>query len=300
MAERSRPFTRIAAPIRSLAQRFTFLGLIVASLALILLGKVDVAAVERARVEVTDAVAPILDALSRPLDAIDNAVVEARALLDLRQENARLRATNERLLQWQAAAHKLEAENRSLRGLLNFHAPAEMSYISARVIADAGGTYAHSLLLNAGTLDGTRKGQAVVTGDGLAGRVQEVGRRSARVLLVTDLNSRIPILIEPSRTRAVLAGSNSKRPRLVHLPLGAVVAEGDRIVTSGHAGAFPAGLPVGVVASVGEGGIEIQPFVDRERLEYVRILDFGLDGIIVRQRRDGAGGDIDRAAANRP
>ena len=300
MAERSRPFTRIAAPIRSLAQRFMFLGLILAAAALMLLGKVDVALVERTRIQVTDAMAPILDVLSRPLDAIDHAVVEGRELLNVRAENARLKADNERLLRWQAAARKLEAENRALKGLLNFKAPGDASFIAARVIADAGGTFAHSLLLNAGEREGARKGQAVVIGSGLAGRVQEVGARSARILLITDLNSRIPVLIEPSRTRAVLAGTNTDRPRLVHLPPGAVVTEGDRIVTSGHAGAFPQGLPVGVVASVGEGGIDIQPFVDRARLEVVRILDFGLDGIIVRERRSGSGGDIEAVPRMRP
>jgi len=300
VAERSRPFTRIAAPIRSLAQRFTFLGLIVAAAALILLGKIDVAVVERARIQVTDAMAPILDVLSRPLDAIDHAVIEGRAMLAVREENTRLKADNERLLRWQAVARKLEAENRALKGLLKFRAPGEASFIAARVIADAGGTFAHSFLLNAGARDGARKGQAVVTGDGLVGRVQEVGTRSARILLITDLNSRIPVLIEPSRTRAVLAGTNTSRPRLVHLPPGAVVAEGDRIVTSGHAGAFPQGLPVGVVAAVGDGNIDIQPFVGRSRLEFVRILDFGLEGIIVRQRRDGAGGEIEKGPAIRP
>lgn len=266
--------------MRGMAQRFAYLGLIVAAFALMLLGKVDTVLVERARTHVTDAVAPIMDVASRPLDAVRQGVEEAEALLDIRAENDRLRQQNERLLRWQAAARKLEAENRELKALLNVKDERAAAFITARVIADAGGTFAHSLILNAGSSDGVRKGQAVMTGEGLVGRVQETGSRSSRILLLTDLNSRIPVLVEPSRVRGVLAGNNTDRPRLIHLPPGAVVSPGERIVTSGHAGAFPPGVAVGTIATVSDGAIGVQPFVDRARLEFVSVLDYGLDGII--------------------
>ena len=123
-------------------------------------------------------------------------------------------------------------------------------------------------------------GQAAVTGDGLIGRISGVGSRSSRLLLITDLNSRIPIVIEATRTRAVLAGTNTGRPRMIHLPTGAAVAIGDRVVTSGHGGGFPSGLPIGVVTMATDGVIEVQPYVNRERIEYVRVLDYELTGVI--------------------
>lgn len=272
--------SRLATPMRGVAQRFAYLGLIVAAFALMLLGKIDTVLVERVRTHTTDALAPIMDVASRPLDAVHDGVEEADALLDIRAENTRLREQNAQLLRWQAVARKLEAENRELRALMNVKDERAASYITARVIADTGGTFAHSLILNAGSSDGVRKGQAVMTGEGLVGRVQETGARSARLLLLTDLNSRIPVLVEPSRIRAVLAGTNTERPRLIHLPPGAVVSPGERIVTSGHAGAFPPGVPVGTIATVSDGAIGVQPFVNRARLEYVSVLDYGLDGII--------------------
>ena len=136
------------------------------------------------------------------------------------------------------------------------------------------------MLLNIGYQPGVGKGHAVVTGEGLVGRVESVGGRATRVLLISDLNSRIPVLIESTRTRAILAGNNSNRPSLIHLVSGATVSPGDRIVTSGHGGVFPVGLPVGLVDAVNEVSITVLPFVPRDRLEYVRILDFGLMGII--------------------
>ena len=275
-----RPVHRIAVPIKGLIQRFAYVGLVAAAFGLMLLGKADVLLVERIRTQVTDALAPILDVLSRPIATVSDLVDQVRELASLREENAGLREDKARLLQWQMVARRLEAENTALRALLDFVPGPEASYVTARVIGDTGGAFAHALVLNAGFRAGVRKGQAVVTGDGLVGRVAGVGTRSTRVILITDLNSHIPVLVERSRTRAILAGDNSAVLRLIRLPPGAEVSPGDRIVTSGHGGAFPPGLPVGVVAAVSDAGIGVQPFVERSRLEYVRVVDFGLKGIL--------------------
>ena len=277
MKERARPAFRIIQPIKSLAQRFAYLGLIGAAFGAMLLGKADLVVLERLRAHVTDVVAPVLDALSGPIAFSASVVRQVRALASLETENRRLREDNARLLGWQAVARHLEAENEALRGMLNFKTGPEPSTVSARVIADTGGAFAHSLVLNAGSNDGVRKGSPVVTGEGLVGRVVSVGARSARVLLITDLNSRTPVLVESSGTRAILAGDNSDRLKLIHLPPGAYIAPGDRIVTSVHGGIFPPRLPAGVVVSVDEAGIRVQPFADRSRLEYVRVIDAGLE-----------------------
>lgn len=280
MQDRSRFTHRVYAPIRGLTHRFAYLGLVVAAFALMLLAKADVVMMERFRSQVTDAVAPILDMMSRPVSTANEVVSQVRALTAITEENERLRLDKERLLHWQAVARKLEAENKSLRAQLQYVPGPEASYVSARVIADTGGAFAHSMLLNIGNHPSVSKGHAVVTGDGLVGRVAGTGDRSTRVLLITDLNSRIPVLIEATRTRAILAGNNTNRPGMIHLPPGATVSPGDRVVTSGHGGAFPAGLPVGLVDAVNDGGISVKPFVPRDRLEYVRILDYGLKGIL--------------------
>lgn len=277
MNENLRPVKRIAAPIKGIAHRFAYLGLIVAALGLMMLGKADVVMMERFRAQATDTFAPILDAVSRPVATVNGVVAEARELAALRVENARLREDRARLLQWQAAGRRLEAQNAALRELLKFIPREAKAYISARVIADSGGAFAHSLILNSGERDGVQRGQAVVSGDGLIGRVVGVGSRSSRILLITDLNSRIPVITERSRTRAVLAGNNSVMPVLKHLPAGVFVTPGERIVTSGDGGAFPAGLPVGVVAFVSDRGIGVQPFVASDRVEYVRVVDYDTD-----------------------
>ncbi|MGY9062526.1 MAG: rod shape-determining protein MreC [Rhodospirillales bacterium] len=280
MKDNSHTISRIAAPIRGMAQRFSFMALILLAVALMMLGKVDIGLMESVRANVTDAATPILDVISKPIVSVNKMISEAKDFYSVREENLILKQEKDRLLQWQAAARKLEIENKNLRGLLNFPVEPAAGFITARAIADTGGAFANSVVINAGNKSGIRKGQATITGEGLVGRVTDVGARSSRVLLITDLNSRIPVVLQSSQARAILAGDNTHRPKLIHLSPGASISQGDRIVTSGHGGAFPPGLPVGLVASVNEKGINIEPFVQRSRVTYLRILDYGLTGIV--------------------
>jgi rod shape-determining protein MreC len=151
-----------------------------------------------------------------------------------------------------------------------------VSYVTARVIANSGGAFVRMILINAGTEDRVGRGQAVITGEGLIGRLTEVGDRASRVLLITDLNSRIPVTIEGTHVPAVLAGDNSERPRLLYVPTGNAVKVGDRIVTSGEGGVFPPGLPIGVVSAIDGGGARVEPYVELSQLGYVMVVDYGL------------------------
>lgn len=278
--KRPGPVLRLAAPLRVLAQRFTFLGLVALSVGLMVFGKAEAPLVERARMTVADALVPILDAASRPVATVAELVDRMNEVIDVHAENNRLREENERLLRWQSVAIKLEVENRSLRDVAKVAAEDAVSFVTARVVADAGGTFVRSVLVMAGTRDGVAKGQSAITADGLVGRVGEVGERSARVLLLTDLNSQVPVVIESSRERAILAGDNSDKPRLTHLAVTARPQIGDRLITSGHGGVFPPGLPVGVIVAVNDGVARIKPFVEFHRLDHVRLIDFGLSGTL--------------------
>ena len=284
MITRRDAIARITMPIRALAQRFAFLILLGAAGGVLMVGKADPRIFFRARVNVTDSVAPILDAMSRPVATAASIVEDVRRLVNLTSENVALRQENARLLQWRAAATVLAAENEQFRHLLRFVPDDPASFISARVIADSGGAYVRSILVNAGSRDGVRKGLPVIVGDGLTGRIADVGRRASRVLLVNDLNSRIPVTVGRARNHAILAGDNSALSRVEYLTANAPVSVGDRVVTSGRGGVFPSGLPIGVVASVGDAGVRVRGFVAVDRLEFVRIMDFGLEGMIESDR----------------
>lgn len=275
------PMSHIAAPVRAWAQRFAFLFLVIAAFALMLLGKADTLLVERIRTVATDAMAPILELISRPVDTVGDIVGEAQNLADLRADNAELRRENERLRNWQAAAQRFEAENVALRELSRLTVEPRTRFVTARVIGDPGGAFVRSVLVNAGTGDGLAKGQAAMTSDGLAGRVAEVGLRSARVLLLTDINSRVPVVVGAARDRAILAGDNTNQPKLLYLTPSSDIRPGDQVVTSGHGGVFPPGLPVGVVTQDGDLAVRVQPYVDWAHMEYVRLVDYELPGILL-------------------
>jgi rod shape-determining protein MreC len=270
------PVSHLTTPIRAWVHRSAFLLLIVAAFALMLLGKADAVLVERARTAVTDAVAPILELAARPVGTIRGVVDQVRELSDLRAENAALREENERLRRWQAAAQRLEAENMALRELAQMVPDPGLRFVTTRVIGDTGGAFARSVLVNAGSRDGVAKNQAALTSEGLAGRVTEVGLRSARVLLITDINSRIPVLVGDGRQRAILGGDNTGQPKLLYLVPDSGIRPGDRVVTSGHGGVFPPDLPVGIVTQAGETTMRVQPYIDWAHLEFLRLADYEL------------------------
>jgi rod shape-determining protein MreC len=247
---------------------------------MIVVGKADQVVLESVRNFVTDAASPVLEMLARPVAALDVAVGHVQDILAVYQDNARLAEENERLLAWQQVALRLSSENTQLRDLLKLAPEPPISYLTARVIADSGDAYARSLIVNAGRENGVARGQAAVSGEGLVGRVSEVGSRTARILLITDLNSRVPVVIEGSRQRAILVGDNSERPGLQYLDSGSAVSLGDRIVTSGQGGVFPPGLPVGVVVTVNRELPRVEPYAALSRSDYLRLLDYGLAGAL--------------------
>ncbi len=259
--------------------RLTLPVMVVAAFGLMLVGKVDTVVVERVRIAVYDTSAPIYAALAEPLGRINRFASETRGMWTLREENARLRSENEQLRRWQSIALTLDAENRRLKTALRWIPDPEASYVTARVVADAGGVYAKAVLLSAGPNHSLRKGEIALDERGLVGRITEVGSRTARVLLITDMNSRVPVILESSRTRAILAGTNGPWPRLLYLSEGTIPKEGERVVTSAEANAFPANLPVGTVHFDANGVAEVEPDAQLRALDMVRVFDYGLGGL---------------------
>jgi rod shape-determining protein MreC len=283
-------FEIVAGQVRAALQRFALGVLVVTSFAAMLVGKADTVLVENARVWALDLASPALEAIARPVAVANRAIADLKEFASLRQENARLREENSRLLAWQTAARRLENENDRLRELAQFHEGPEASFITARVVGDSVSAYVRGALMNVGSKAGVTPGQAVLTGEGLAGRVAEVGDNSARVLFVTDVNSHLPVLVERTRERAILAGDNSPQLRLNLLQGVAGVQAGDRIVTSGDGGSFPVGIPVGEVVQSNEGHVRVRPFADFSRLEFVRVVNYGVTGLVTTTPSGAAAG----------
>jgi rod shape-determining protein MreC len=269
---------RLAAPLRVLWRRFSFAFLCLLCLSFILLGRLNPWAIEQARLRVTDASVPLFAALSQPLVAFEKLVGSVRGAFALYDENQNLKAENSRLMQWQTLALKLQSENQQLQKSLNLAPKTAPSFITAELVARPIGPFSNTVVVNAGSKQGVRTGIAAFAQQGLVGRVTDAGVSASRIMLLTDMSSRIPITIERTRDRAILAGDNTKSPKLLYLPPESGVVVGDRVVTSGHGGVFPSGLAIGVVAAIDDqDGIRITPFADLDRLDYVQLVDYQVD-----------------------
>ncbi len=271
---------RLSIPFRQALSKLTLPVLIAGAFGMMLLGKADTFLVERARMALADVLAPVYGVLAEPLSTLRSGVDNLRHTLTIYEDNARLREENDRLRQWQSVAQALDAENMALKANLRWIPDPAPSYLTARVVADAGGIYARAVLLSSGPNNAVTKGQVALDDRGLVGRVTELGVRSARVMLITDISSRVPVVLENSRAHAVLVGNNGARPRLLFWPEGSPPVEGERITTSAEANAFPAGLPVGVVHYTSGKVAEVEPYAQLDRLEIVRLFDYGMRGVL--------------------
>jgi len=280
---------RIAIPIRGVANRFALLILVCISLSLMLLSRADYSPILKFQTAVVDVATPLLEIVAHPISTVNGAVSEIINLANIYDENLYLKTENERLRNWQSTARLLAQENIVLRDLLHTQPEPGITYVSGRIIGDSGGPFIRAVILNAGKRDGLKSGVAVVTGDGLVGRIVEVGERSSRVLLLTDLNSKIPVVVENSRYRAILSGNNSENLFLNFLPENEEVKLADRIVTSGHGGLFPAGLPVGEVTKINGNIAEVTPYVRLDQLEFVRILLYNFSSLAPISNEDSFG-----------
>lgn len=279
MVTRGRPISRFKV-VRLWLHRLAFFLLAAASIGLLALNRVEQPWASRLRAGLMDGLAPIAQGLSLPARAVADWFGTVKDTTQLQRENAELKAELEKLRLVIQSMNQAARDNAEFRSLLSVKLPDDGKHIVARVIADPGGPYVRSLLIRAGAADGVRRGRAVITAEGLIGRVTEVGERTARVMLISDVNARTAVVIGEAGERAIMTGANAELPRLLHVSRVAKIAKGDKVLTSGHDGVLPAGLPVGEVAEVGERGVRIRPHVGTQNFGYVRVIDHDMPGLL--------------------
>lgn len=220
-----------------------------------------------------DATASVLELAAGPVAEGRRWIEGVGTFLRVYEENQRLRDENSRLRLAQGELDELRRRVRRYEQLLKVPADAPVDGVAGRVIADLSSPFLRTVLVNAGELQGVARGQAVVDDRGLLGRVVGTGRRSARVLLLTDVNSRIPVIIEGADLKAILAGDNTDRPNLLYLPPGSRLTAGTRVLTTADGGALPPGIVVGSVVR-GETAPRVQLFTSEWRADFVRVLQY--------------------------
>lgn len=241
-------------------------------LAIFLVWRIDSPRVERFRAQVTDKVVPNMSWAMVPVTGTINLIRDFQSYQRLAEQNRDLRDELRQMQAWKEAALQLEQENARLLDLSNVRLDPRLTYVTGVVMADSGSPFRQSVLLNVGARDGIIDGWAAMDGIGLVGRISGTGETTSRVILLTDAASSVPATIQPSGQGALIAGDNSAAPILDFLENTDLVRPGDRVVSSGDGGVFPAGLLIGQVAADPSGRLRVRLAADYERLEFLRVL----------------------------
>lgn len=241
-------------------------------LAIFLVWRIDSPRVERFRAQVADKVVPSMGWAMAPVTGVVNLMRDFQSYQRLADQNSELRNELRQMRAWKEAALQLEQENARLLDLNNVRLDPRLTFVTGVVLADSGSPFRQSVLLNVGARDGIRDGWAAMDGIGLVGRISGTGKNTARVILLTDASSSVPALVQPSDQTAQVAGDNSPAPLIDFLENPDLVRPGDRVVSSGDGGVFPAGLLIGQIAVDPAGRLRVRLSADYERLEFLRVL----------------------------
>ncbi len=247
---------------------------------LLILSRIGHGAISEARDGVADLTAPFLEIASVPVVQARHTFERLQAYVGLFHELDRLKRENDTLKAWEWRGKLLERKVEHLHALLNAVDEPGLNFTTGRVIADARGPFLRSALINLGRDQGVRVGYAVISGTGLVGRTIDTSASSSRVLLLNDLNSRIPVLVGRAGIRAIVVGDNSAKLRIEFVPDGASLYPGDEVYTSGNDGVLPRGLRVGKVVG-SSGAFKVRPHARLHDLDSVSVLFFDAPALAI-------------------
>lgn len=240
--------------------------------ALILVSPIKSNWLDQTRAALLNFISPALNVLGHSIDVVKFIPQSVQDLFMVYEENQRLKQENADLKDWRDVSYQLKTQNEVLKSLLQFHGLSAHHYVTATVIADQSGSYHRGVVVNVGQDHGVVKNDLAFNGDGLVGRVTEVGDQASRVILLNDSLSRVPVRIERTGDKAILAGDQQSSPFLQYKKPNLMI--GDRLVTTADGGVFPEGLPVGIIDRIEKGTYRIRLFAALDNLDYVKLIGF--------------------------
>ena len=248
------------------------LGTIIFFLLLFFLWRIDNNRAERFRLALLNQIVPNVEFFTSSIKVIGRIVLDISSFTNVYEQNQNLKNELQDMKKWREAAIQLEQKNAKLRALNNLKVNPQLDWVTGEVIADSGGTYSSSALLNVGIEDGIIDGSAVVDGLGLVGRISGVEDQISRIILLSDTKSYVPVIIEPNNQEAILRGDNSSAPLIEFIRGVEKIQPGFRVYTSGTGGVFPSGILIGKVVLSSDKKIRVKLSANISKLDYLRIL----------------------------
>ncbi len=253
-------------------RRFFLILLIVSLILLFALWRSENQRLERFRHAIIDQILPNTSFLLKPIEISYKIISDFKSYTKLYQQNQDLKRELQKMMGWKETALQLEQKNAQLSILNNVKLNPTINWVTGQVIADSGSPFNQSALLNIGSDDGVRDGSAAMGGLGLVGRISGVGKKTSRVILLTDVSSSIPIIVQKTSQRGLMIGDNSTNPTLNFLDNLRTITPGMRIITSGEGGVFPSDLLIGNIVLDTSGKLRVKLTAELKELNYLRVL----------------------------
>ena len=252
-------------------QRFSLFALLVLSVILLFIETIEAKPLNYLRSFVKDTIYRGSILVASPSQGFKIVVSATKDHINLFNKYNKLKEENVQLKDKIYDPSFLIFENNQLRKLLDDQVTSSVNLISSRVMIDKQSPYLNSFILNSGSNKKILNGMAVLDGKDFIGRIVDVNFFSSRVLIVTDLNSKIPVIIEPTGYHAILSGNGKTKPILEFLPENHTVKSGNKVFTSGKEGIFSSGIPIGEVEIDNE-KIFVSLFSDVSQITFVNIV----------------------------
>ena len=251
-------------------QRFSLFFLVFFSIILIFVEKIDTKPLSYTRSFIKDGIYRVSQLASYPGKSFKNSINFIEEHINLNKEYKVLKKENEILKSKIVQDEFLNLENSQLKKLIDEQVASQSNLVSSRVIIDKQSPYLNSFIINSGSNKNIKNGMTVLDGKYFIGRTVDVNFFSSRVLLVSDLNSRIPAIIEPGGIHAILYGHGSSNATLEYLPENHKIKKDDKVYTSGKEGVFAPGVPIGTVL-INDAQVEVLLFSDLDQITFVNV-----------------------------
>ena len=250
-------------------QRFSLVALIIFSVVLIVLSRINFPAINYLKIGINEVVYRVSFIVSLPEQQLNRSLIVINNHLNLYNDHDQLKEKFKSLRGKELDNEYLKFENERLRKIIDEYI-INTDELVAKVLLDKESPFLRSIILNKGSKDKIRIGMAVLDGPYLVGKVVEVNYATSRVLLISDLNSKIPVILEPGDIQSIMSGSGKNKGQIQYFKTENTLNEKKIVFTSGSGGIFKSGIPIGEFNS----GEEIKFFSDLSQLTFVKVVSF--------------------------
>ena len=250
-------------------QRFSLVALIIFSVVLIVLSRINFPAINYLKIGLNEVVYRVSFIVSLPEQQLNRSLIAINNHLNLYNDHDQLKEKFKSLRGKELDNEYLKFENERLRKIIDEYI-INTDELVAKVLLDKESPFLRSIIINKGSKDKIRIGMAVLDGPYLVGKVVEVNYATSRVLLISDLNSKIPVILEPGDIQSIMSGSGKNNGQIQYFKTENILNEKKIVFTSGSGGIFKSGIPIGEIIS----GEEIKFFSDLSQLTFDKVVSF--------------------------